>query len=358
MHLVHLRLRDFRNYARLDVDFPSGFHLLLGDNAQGKTNILEAIYLLATLRSFRGVGGAQMIRHGQRGYFVSATVSSQAEHEIKIYWSPAQRKLTLDAQPVRKLGDYLGVVRAVVFCTEDLQLVKGAARLRRRFMDLLLAHTHAVYLPVLQRYTRALRSRNALLRQRSVDESALEGFTRELIAAGEQIIRFRRELLPRVAGLAREACARVARSGEPLELEYLPSVKHDFAVELARNRARERTFRSTLIGPHRDELQLRLDGKSAAKFASEGQKRSIAIALKLTQAEYLTDIHGVPPILLIDDVMGELDAKRRAAFLPLLNRVEHARSQVFMTCTEENWPQELGRGLCRWKVQAGQLKRA
>jgi len=353
-----LRLRDFRNYARLDVDFPSGFHLLLGDNAQGKTNILEAIYLLATLRSFRGVGGAQMIRHGQRGYFVSATVSSQAEHEIKIYWSPAQRKLTLDAQPVRKLGDYLGVVRAVVFCTEDLQLVKGAARLRRRFMDLLLAHTHAVYLPVLQRYTRALRSRNALLRQRSVDESALEGFTRELIAAGEQIIRFRRELLPRVAGLAREACARVARSGEPLELEYLPSVKHDFAVELARNRARERTFRSTLIGPHRDELQLRLDGKSAAKFASEGQKRSIAIALKLTQAEYLTDIHGVPPILLIDDVMGELDAKRRAAFLPLLNRVEHARSQVFMTCTEENWPQELGRGLCRWKVQAGQLKRA
>jgi DNA replication and repair protein RecF len=355
VHLVHLRLRDFRNYARLDADFPSGFHLLLGDNAQGKTNILEAIYLLATLRSFRGAGGAQMVRHGQKGYFVSATVCSQAQHEIKIYWSPDQRKLSLDAQPVRKLGDYLGVVRAVVFCTEDLQLVKGAARLRRRFMDLLLAHTHAVYLPVLQRYTRALRSRNALLRQRCADESALDGFTRELIEAGEQIIRFRRELLPRVAGLAREACARVARSSEPLELEYLPSVKHDFAVELARNRARERAFRSTLIGPHRDELQLRLDGKSAAKFASEGQKRSIAIALKLAQAEYLTDIHGAPPILLIDDVMGELDAKRRAAFLPLLNRVEHARSQVFMTCTEESWPQELGRGLCRWEVRAGQL---
>jgi len=246
----------------------------------------------------------------------------------------------------------------VVFCTEDLQLIKGAARQRRRFMDLLLAHTHAAYLPLLQRYARALRSRNALLRQRCADEPALEGFTRELIAAGDPIMNFRRELLPRVAGLAREACARVARSDAPLELEYLPSVKQDFAVELARNRARERVFRSTLIGPHRDELQLRLDGKSAAKFASEGQKRSIAIALKLTQAEYLTDIHGVPPILLIDDVMGELDAKRRAAFLPLLNRVEHARSQVFMTCTEENWPQELGRGLCRWKVQAGQLKRA
>ena len=358
MHLLHLRLRDFRNYARLDADFPAGFHLLLGDNAQGKTNLLEAIYLLATLRSFRGVGGAQMVRHGQKGYFVSATVSSQAEHDIKIYWSPAQRKLSLDAQPVRKLGDYLGVVRAVVFCTEDLQLVKGVARLRRRFMDLLLAHTHAVYLPVLQRYARAVRSRNALLRQRFVDEAALEGFTHEMIEAGRQIMDFRRELLPRVAGLAREAYARVARSAEPLDLEYQPSVRHDFAVELARNRARERVFRSTLIGPHRDELQLRLDGKSAAKFASEGQKRSIAIALKLTQAEYLTDIHGVPPILLIDDVMGELDARRRAAFLPLLDRAQHARSQVFMTCTEESWPQELGRGLHRWEVIAGQLKKS
>ena len=357
MHLVHLRLRDFRNYARLDADFPSGFHLLLGDNAQGKTNILEAIYLLATLRSFRGVGGAQMVRHGKKGYFVNATVCSQAEHGIKIYWSPEERKLSLDGQPVRKLGDYFGAVRAVVFCTEDLQLIKGAARMRRRFMDLLLAHTHAVYLPLLQRYSRALRSRNALLRQRCVDESAIEGFTRELIGAGEQIIQFRRELLPRVAAAAREAYARVAGSAEALELEYAPSVKHHFAVELARNRARELTFRATLIGPHRDELHLRLDGKSAAKFASEGQKRSIAIALKLAQAEYLTDIHGVPPILLIDDVMGELDARRRAAFLPLLDRVEHARSQVFMTCTEENWPREIGRGLCRWEVRAGQLNK-
>jgi len=358
VHLVHLRLRDFRNFARLDAGFPPGFHLLLGDNAQGKTNILEAIYLLATLRSFRGVGGAQMVRHGQKGYFVSATVSSQAEHEIKMYWSPEQRKLSLDAQPVRKLGDYLGVVRAVVFCTEDLQLVKGAARMRRRFLDLLLAHTRAAYLPLLQRYARALRSRNVLLRQRCLDESALEGFTRELIEAGQQIMSFRRELFPPVAGLAREAYAHVARSAEPLELEYQPSVRHDFAVELARNRARELAFRSTLIGPHRDELQLRLDGKSAAKFASEGQKRSIAIALKLAQAEYLAGLHGVPPILLIDDVMGELDAKRRAAFLPLLNRAQHARSQVFMTCTEENWPQELGRDLHRWEVRAGELTKS
>src|SRR5579859_3378576 len=133
MHLAHLRLRDFRNYARLDADFAPGFHLLLGDNAQGKTNILEAIYLMATLRSFRGVGGAQMVRHGQKGYFVGGKAVGQGDHDIKMYWSASERKLSLDNRPVRRLTDYLGALRVVIFCTEDLQLVKGAARIRRRF---------------------------------------------------------------------------------------------------------------------------------------------------------------------------------------------------------------------------------
>src|SRR5271156_3073854 len=136
VYLARLRFRDFRNYARLDADFAPGFHLLLGDNAQGKTNILEAIYLMATLRSFRGVGSAQMIRHGQKGYFVGGNVVGQGGHEVKMYWSLKERNLALDGRPVRKLTDYLGTLRTVVFCTEDLQLVKGTARSRRRFLDL------------------------------------------------------------------------------------------------------------------------------------------------------------------------------------------------------------------------------
>src|SRR5438128_1251808 len=178
MHMAHLRLRDFRNYSRMDADFSPGFHLLLGDNAQGKTNILEAIYLIATLRSFRGVGSAQMVRHGQKGYFVGSRIIGQGEHETKMYWSQQERNLALDGQPVRKLTDYLGVIRAVVFCTEDLQLIKGTARVRRRFFDLLLAQTHPTYLPLLQRYTQALRSRNALLKQRPPDATALDSSSR------------------------------------------------------------------------------------------------------------------------------------------------------------------------------------
>jgi DNA replication and repair protein RecF len=391
VHLAHLRLRDFRNYTRLDADFAPGFHLLLGDNAQGKTNILEAVYLMATLRSFRGVGGAQMIRHGQKGYFIGGSVvggtvpassgssgresapsdqsrltsaatmlTSHGEREVKIYWSARERKLALDGQPVKRLGDYLGVLRAVVFCTEDLQLVKGAARARRRFLDLLLAQTQPAYLPLLQRYMRAVRARNALLkhsRPGGTDEATLDSFSRELVELGGQLIRMRTELAPKFSPLARLAYRRISNDAEELRIEYQPSVKKDFAVELAQSRNRERTYRSTLVGPHRDDLQLLLNEKSAAQFGSEGQKRTLAIALKMAQAEYLAGIHGSAPVLLIDDVMGELDLKRRSGFLPLLEQARKTSGQVFMTATGENWPAELGKDLQRWGVKAGALQK-
>lgn len=355
VHLSQLRLRDFRNYGRLDVEFGPGLHLFLGNNAQGKTNILEAIYLLATLRSFRGVGSAQMVRHQQTGYFVGAKVVSQASHEIKIYWSARQRQLSLDGQAVRKLADYIGVFRAVVFCSDDVLLVKGPGSRRRRFIDLLLAQTQSTYLPLLQRYTKALRSRNALLKQRTPDNYALESFTEEVVTVGKQIAGRREAILPRVMPLVLESYQRVANAAEVLRLDYQPSVRADFRRELEQSRNRERVLKSTMVGPHRDEILLTLDSKPAAQFASEGQKRSIAIALKLAQAEYLTMHFGAPPVLLIDDVMGELDARRRTAFVPMLQRIHRANSQVFMTCTEENWPRDLARQATRYQVSAGSI---
>lgn len=355
VHLAHLRLRDFRNYARLDADFAPGFHLLLGDNAQGKTNILEAIYLMATLRSFRGVGGAQMIRHGARGYFVGGKIVGQGEREIKMFWAARERNLSLDGQPVKKFADYFGALRTVVFCTEDLQLVKGAARARRRFLDLLLAQTQPGYLPLLQRYMHCVRARNALLKQRTADEAALDSFSLELVKLGNEIIRARRELVPKFSPLARLAYRRISNDAEELRIEYQPSVKNDFAVELAQSRSREKAFRATLVGPHRDDLQLLLNEKSAGQFGSEGQKRTLAIALKMAQAEFFAGRHGSPPVLLIDDVMGELDLKRRSGFLPLLEHARKTSGQVFMTATEENWPSELGRDLQKWEVKAGKI---
>ncbi|MDX1950741.1 MAG: DNA replication/repair protein RecF [Verrucomicrobiota bacterium] len=355
MHLSQLRLRDFRNYARLDARFTPGLHLFLGNNAQGKTNILEAIYLLATLRSFRGAGGAQMIRHGEAGYFVAGHVLAQSEHEIKLFWSKNKRKLSLNERPVRKLSEFFGIFRGVVFCSEDINLIKGPSAARRRFLDFVLSQTVSGYLSLLQRYTHALRSRNSLLKQRTIDHATLESYTAELVAAGTSIIKERRKMLPGFVPLVSRAYQRISGDAELFELSYAPSIKADFAQTLAQSKAREQALRTTLVGPHRDDLQMNLNGKPASHFSSEGQKRSIAIALKMAQAEYFAFVHGTPPTLLIDDVMGELDVRRRAAFLPLLRGVHSSHGQAFMTCTEENWPAELSRQVHRWHVKNGTL---
>jgi DNA replication and repair protein RecF len=202
-----------------------------------------------------------------------------------------------------------------------------------------------------------VRARNALLKQRATDEAALDSFSQELVKLGNEIIRARRELIPKFSPLARLAYRRISNDAEELRIEYAPSVKNDFAAELAHSRVREKTFCATFVGPHRDDLQMLLNEKSAAQFGSEGQKRTLAIALKMAQAEYLAGIHGSAPILLIDDVMGELDVKRRSGLLPLLEHARKTSGQVFMTATEENWPSELGKDLQRWEVKTGSLKK-
>jgi len=358
VHLAKLKLRDFRNYRKLEAGFEPGFHLLLGRNAQGKTNLLEAVYLLSTLRSFRGVGNSQIIHHGRPAFFAGGTALGQAECDVRYYWSTGQRKLTVNEKPIRRLADYLGTLRTVVFCTEDLHLVKGSAKSRRRFLDLLLTQTQPGYLGLLHRYTESLRSRNALLKRDTPDAALLESFTTELIATGGKLMAARRGLVDKLSPLVRLGYRKIAAKPEDAKMNYAPSVREDFAVELAKSRAREQRYRSTIIGPHRDEVKLSLDDKPAAQFGSEGQKRTFSIALKMAQAEYLTGIHGSPPILLIDDVMGELDAERRAGLLPLISRTGQALGQVFMTCTEENWPSELSANLHRWNVDQGALRRS
>ncbi|HTG44638.1 MAG TPA: DNA replication and repair protein RecF, partial [Verrucomicrobiae bacterium] len=279
------------------------------------------------------------------------------DHEIKMYWSPKERNLTVNGRPIRKLSEFIGLFRAVVFCSEDIQLVKGPASGRRRYIDLLLSQTQPGYLPQLQRYARAVRSRNALLKQRVIDSGALEAFTIEMISVGTRLIAMREQLLPEIVPIAREAYKNITSGAEEFGMTYARSVRGDFLVELRKVEARERVTRMTLVGPHRDELVLTLNGRSVAQFGSEGQKRSVVIALKMAQAEHLTNLHGSPPALLIDDIMGELDARRRSGFLPLLRRVHQGQSQVFMTCTEENWPAELSKHLQKWEVKAGKVNR-
>ena len=238
MHLAKLKLRDFRNYRKLEAGFEPGFHLLLGRNAQGKTNLLEAVYLLSTLRAFRGVGNSQIINHGRPAFFAGGTALGQAECDVRYYWSTGQRKLTVNEKPIRRLADYLGTLRTVVFCTEDLHLVKGSAKSRRRFLDLLLTQTQPGYLGLLHRYTESLRSRNALLKRDTPDAALLESFTAELITSGNKLMAARRGLVDKLSPLVRLGYRKIAAKPEDAKMDYAPSVREDFAVELAKSRAR------------------------------------------------------------------------------------------------------------------------
>ena len=221
----------------------------------------------------------------------------------------------------------------------------------------MLAQTSAGYLDTLLRYTQALRSRNALLKHPKPDEDQIAGFTHQLVATGHELITDRKALVPRIGPLVQAAFRRIAVERDELQIEFGPNVDGDFAVALATSRNRERAMRTTVVGPHRDDLHLLINGRSSVAFSSEGQKRTLALALKMAQAEFLASTFGIPPVLLIDDVMGELDSHRRAGFLPLLDQARGAGGQVFMTCTEENWSGEVAPELVRWRVSQGQIHR-
>ena len=353
MYLARLRLRDFRNYGALDLELRPGFHLFLGDNAQGKSNVLESIYLLSTLRSFRGVVNARLVAEGRDGFFVGGRVGGGAPIELGVYWSPGPRRITVDNRPVKVLADFIGKLSAVIFSSEDLQLIRGSASVRRRFFDLIMVQTRPGGLTLLQRYQKALKSRNRLLKQAVVSPAVLEGFSQELIRCGAELIRWRRTFLPGFSVGAARAYRRICGQAEELSVEYRPKVREDFATELADSRRREQRNRTTLIGPHRDEIAFLLDGRDAQMFGSEGQKRSIAISLKMAQAEHLAGALGRPPVLLLDDVMGELDRRRRAGLLPLLERTCRTGGQVCLTSTEENWRAEWIRDFRCWRVVRG-----
>jgi DNA replication and repair protein RecF len=356
MHLKELRLRDFRNYTALDAVFQPGFHLFLGDNGQGKSNLLEAIYLLSTLKSFRGVPNSQLVRAGQKGYFVGGVLVGERENHVKTYWSARERNLVLNGRRIARTEDIYGTIRAVVFCAEDMLLIKGGPQYRRRYMDFLLAQTDSAYLTILQRYGLALRSRNAALKTGKISAGVLEGFSRELVACGTEIIRRRSDLVQIIRPTVCLTYEKIANQKcEEVQCYYRPNVEGDFSVELAQSRQRELAQRYTVVGPHRDDLDFLMNGVPVLKQGSEGQKRTWALALKMAQAEYLTQVHGVLPVLLIDDVMGELDQHRRQAFLPLLSRVASGRGQMFMTCTSKNWSQELDFKMTEWSIQRGQL---
>ncbi len=336
MRLRSLSLRHFRNVGFAAFEFTGRQQFLLGGNGQGKTSLLEAAGFITALRSFRTTDNRVVVGHGQNTAAIAWVVDHERMKEchVTMQLRPQGKEVWCDQERVTKLGDYLGRFPTVVFSSPDLQLVRGSPAGRRRWLDLTLSAIDGAYLRALQTYTRALASRNALLKAGRPADAELAAFEQTLAPAGAELISRRDAAVRVLGGLMEKFYGRLSDAAEPVGLSYEPNFAEPSAealrARLASGRTRDLQFRTTLAGPHRDDVGFAVKQAAAKDFASEGQQRSLVLALRLAQAAWFHECSGVRPVLLADDVLGELDPVRRRRFWAALD----PESQVIATGTQ------------------------
>lgn len=319
MFLRRLVLRDFRNIAAADIDFPGGRTFLLGRNAQGKTSVLEAAGLVTALRSFRGADTRTLVRAGAEAAVVRATLEREpgAPSSLALALRPGGRDVLLDGQPLGRLAELVGRFPTVALGSHDLDLVRDAPAVRRRFLDITLATGVPGYLDALQRYHRGLDGRNRLLRDGAPDAD-LAAFEAAMAGPAERVAAIRAAAVPEIAAALARLWGTFSADHGDAALALRANVPGDgperWPEAWEKAREHDRAQHSTRLGPHRDDLVLSVRGLAAAAFASEGQQRGLVLALRLAQAVWLRGRTGTWPVVLADDVLGELDPERRARF--------------------------------------------
>lgn len=329
----HLRLTDFRNFAHLDQTLSPGFTILAGQNAQGKTSILEAIYWLSTARLLRGQRDAEAIRTGTEGCIAEATLEGGTTVAGKLEVG-SRKRFFLNGASLPKASDVLGRIPTVCISMFDLVIVSGDPSDRRLFLDLELSALFPAYLRHFATYKRALEQRNALLKmaqERSIDEYAFEGWEEQLAVHGSEMRSIRRKYIDDLSPIASEVHTQMASREELLSLRMIEKDETDLHTALGATRSADIHRGSTQIGPHRDDLEILIDGKEARLFGSQGQQRTAVISLKIATLELWRERIGAPPLLLLDDMLSDLDPERRAK---LCHIVAHRASQAVLTCTE------------------------
>ena len=343
---------DFRCFGSLDLEVPAAGALLVGDNAQGKTSILEALCVLIRLHSPRTHRMATLTRIGSNGFGVAGDPWG-SERQVRQTRDGLDLRLQ-DERPATRAA-YLDNGGLIVWMgNEDLELIRGPGEGRRWYLDFIGAQLDPAYRRSSSRYRRALLAKNLLLKAGRPRDAEILAYEDILVEHGTVLMEARARIVAELAPLATEAQCAVSGRQEPLALQYLPSSGPDLRESILQARERETRLRQAVVGPHRDDLGLRLHGMPAADFASEGQQRTLALALKLAQGQLLEARGGRAPIYLMDDIFGELDPNRRNALLAHLP--PHA--QKWITTTHLGWLKETPalEAIGRFKVHAGQCR--
>lgn len=334
MVIESIELKNYRNYDELHMDFSQGTNLLYGDNAQGKTNILEAIYVCATTKSHRGSKDREIIQFDRDESHIKLNVRKKdVPYRIDMHLKKNKAKgVAVNGVPIRKASELFGIVNVVFFSPEDLNLIKNGPSERRRFVDLELCQLNKLYVHSLVQYNRIVTQRNKLLKDmafRPDYEETLDIWDMQLVQYGKELIRYREEFVKQLNEIIDGIHFKLSGEKESLRIVYEPNVASDaFEDTLKRSRQQDLRQKTTLTGPHRDDLSFMVNGIDIRRFGSQGQQRTAALSLKLAEIELVKKIVHDYPILLLDDVLSELDGSRQNH---LLSGIHHI--QTVITCT-------------------------
>lgn len=355
MFLHHLQLQGFRNYHHQEITFTAQKTILVGSNAQGKSNLLEAVEFMSTLKSHRTSRDRDLVGNDHEQAQIQGQIQKQyGDLDLKVLLrQKGRRSLTVNGETVRRHYEFLGLLNVVEFSCLDLDLVRGSPEVRRHWLDGLVVQVEPVYAYILQQYQKILRQRNALLKR--MGKLVAEGlaiapeltaeltlWTQQLAAEGSRVTRRRARILQRLAPLAAHWHEKISGDRERLNLQYSPhipwqeddpaAVQQAFLQKIADRQQAEKFQGKTMVGPHRDDVELAINDTPARFYGSQGQQRTLVLALKLAELDLIEEVVGEPPLLLLDDVLAELDLDRQNQ---LLNTIQD-RFQTLITTTHLN----------------------
>lgn len=336
MIVESLKLQNYRNYEYLNMNFDEKINIIYGDNAQGKTNILESMYVCATSKSHRGSKDREIIRFDNDESHIKVNVKkNDMNYRIDMHLKKNKPKgIAVNGIPIKRAVELFGILNIVFFSPEDLNIIKNGPSERRRFIDMELSQLDKIYLDCLINYNKVVNQRNSLLKEYAFSGrediiSSLDIWDMQLVKYGNDVIKSREKFVKEINDLVKSIHTKLSGDREQLEIIYEPCVKEqDFESELVRVRDRDLKFKCTNIGPHKDDMCFFINGMDVRKYGSQGQQRTAALSLKLAEIELVKQIIHDTPVLFLDDVLSELDSRRQNFLLDSIGNI-----QTMITCT-------------------------
>ena len=337
MIIESVDLQNYRNYEFLNMTFDNKINIIYGDNAQGKTNILESLYVCATSKSHRGSKDKDIIRFGNDEAHIKVMVKKHGmNYRLDMHLKKNKTKgIAVNGIPIRRAVELFGIINIIIFSPEDMNIIKNGPSERRRFMDMELSQLDKIYLSNLVNYNKVVVQRNKLLKQLQFSGDSglvdmLDVWDMQLVRYGSEIIKRRMDFIDNINSIIRPVHSKLSGNKEILNLRYIPCTTTDnFKDEVIRSRERDIKFKMTNVGPHKDDVAFFINDKDVRKYGSQGQQRTCALSLKLAEIELVKKVINDTPVLLLDDVLSELDANRQNFLLDSIGDI-----QTIITCTQ------------------------